>query len=207
MISTRTTDSDSLQCDQGFSICRERLCFKTSQELSGTGHSTYSCAEAETCLDPTQENIRLRQETDSVLKPLLQWKRDGDKPAWSTVAPYGKELKAYWHTWDTIELRDNILFKKRFWDVGNDAEYLFLVPTALRKEVFQQLHEYVTAGHLGRRKTYDKIKKRFYWCNMLKDVTYWCRICPTCGSRKMPYRHAKAPMRQYNVVIRWNVLG
>ena len=44
-----------------------------------------------------------------------------------------------------------------------------------------------------------KIKKRFYWCNMYKDVSYWCRICSTCGSRKMPHRHAKAPMKQYNV--------
>ena len=111
MIITRTTNSDCLQCDQGYSTCHERLCFNTSRELSGSGQSTSSCAEDETCLDLTQENIRLRQETDSVLKPLLQWKRDGDKPAWSTVAPYGKELKAYWHTWDTLELRDNILFK------------------------------------------------------------------------------------------------
>ena len=199
VVSTSTTNSDSLQCEQGYSTCNRKICFNTSQILSGSSESTSSGAEAEVCLDLTQENIRLRQETDSVLKLLLQWKRDGDKPAWSMVAPYGRELKAYWHVWDIIELKDDILFMKRFRDVGNDAEYLFLVLEALRKEVFRQLHECVTAGHLGRRKTYDKIKKRFYWCNMQKDVSYWCRICSTCGSRKMPYRHAKAPMRQYNV--------
>ena len=33
-----------------------------------------------------QENIRLRQEAYSVLKLLLQWKRDGDKTGWSLVA-------------------------------------------------------------------------------------------------------------------------
>ena len=199
VVSTNTTNSDSLQCDQGYSTCNRKICFNTSQILSGSSESTSSGAEAEVCLDLTQENIRLRQESDSVLKRLLQWKRDGDKPAWTMVAPYGRELKAYWHVWDIIELKDDILFMKRFRDVGNDAEYLFLVPEALRKEVFRQLHECVTAGHLGRRKTYDKIKKRFYWCNMQKDFSYWCRICSACGSRKMPYRHAKAPMRQYNV--------
>ena len=31
------------------------------------------------------------------------------------------------------------------------------------------------------------------------DVSYWCRICPTCGSRKLPPRQTKAPIRQYNV--------
>ena len=196
VVGTSTTNSESLQCDQRHSTCNEKICFNTSQILSGSSESTSSGPEAEVCLYLAQENIRLRQETDSVLKRLLQWKRDGDKPAWSMVAPYGTELKAYRHVWDTI---DDILFRKRFRDVGNDAKYLFLVSEALRKEVFRQLHECVTVGHLGRRKTYDKIKKRFYCCNMQKDVSYWCRTCPTCGSRKMLSRHAKAPMRQYNV--------
>ena len=80
-------------------------------------------------------------------------KRDDLKPAWSTVAPLSRELKAYWHEWDTIELKDDILYKKRFRDVGNDAEYLFLMPAVLRKETFRQLHANVTGGHLGRRKT------------------------------------------------------
>ena len=61
------------------------------------------------------------------------------------------------------------------------------------------LNAYITGGHLGRRKTYEKLKKRFYWCNMHHGVSYWCRICPNCGSRKLPPRGAKAPMRQYNV--------
>ena len=44
-----------------------------------------------------------------------------------------------------------------------------------------------------------KLKRRFYWCNMHRDVSYWCRICPTCGSRKLPPRRVKVPMRQNNV--------
>ena len=189
---------DTFQADHRCeSICRS--CFTICQLNSGFGQSTSSCGETRVCLDITQENIRLRQEKDTVLNHLIQWKRDNTKPVWSTVAPLSKELKAYWHEWETIELKDDILYKKRFRDVGNDAEYLFLMPAVLRKEAFRQLHENVTGGHLGRRKTYDKIRKRFYWCCMHKDVSYWCRICSTCGSRKMPHRNAKAPMRQYNV--------
>ena len=120
------------------------------------------------CIDITQDNIRIKQKEDSVLKHLIQWKIDGEKPLWSTVVPYCRELKAYWHEWDTIELKDDLLFKKRFRDVGNDAEHLILMPAVLRKEVFHQLHASVTGGHLGRRKAYDKMRKRFYWCSMYK---------------------------------------
>ena len=198
-MSTSISNSGSLQADQK---CRDstcQLCLNVSQHTSGSGQSTFSCEETEESLDITQENIRLKQEDDTVLTYLLQWKRDGEKPTWSTVAPLCRELKAYWHEWDTIELKDNILYKKRFKDFGNDDDYLFLMPAVLRKEVFRQMHVSITGGHLGRRKTYDKIRKRFYWCNMHKDVSYWCRICSTCGARKMPHRNAKAPMRQYNV--------
>ena len=198
-MSTNTTNSDNLQTDQGYKHSTSKLCLEVSQQTGGSGQSTSSCAETEECLDITQENIRMKQENDAVLKHLLQWKRDDEKPARSTVAPFCRVLKAYWHEWETTELKDNILYKKRIRDIGNDAEYLFLMPNILRKEVFHQLHGNITGGHLGRRKTYDKIRKRFYWCNMHKDVSYWCRICSTCGSRKMPYRKAKEPMRQYNV--------
>ena len=154
---TNSPNSDKLQADHRCenSICKLRL--NVSQLNSGSGQSTSSCGETEVCLDITQENIRLKQEEDTVLNHLLQWKRDDLQPARSTVAPLGRELKAYWHEWDTIELKDDILYKKRFRDVGNDAEYLFLMPAVLRKETFRQLHANITGGHLGRRKTYDKI--------------------------------------------------
>ena len=84
-------------------------------------------------------------------------------------------------------------------DDGTGTDYLYIIPPCLRKELFQHLHTYVTAGHLGRSKTYEKMRQRFCWCNMHRDVSYWCRICPTCGSRKQPPRRAKAPLQQYNV--------
>ncbi|MEW8546534.1 MAG: reverse transcriptase domain-containing protein [Candidatus Thiodiazotropha sp.] len=199
VLSANTSNSDCLQADHGCERKSCKLCLNMSQLYGGSGQSTTSCGETEVCLDITQENIRLKQKEDTVLNHLLLWKQDNEKPVWSTVAPLSRELKAYWHDWEMIELKDEILYKKRFRDVGNDAEYLFLMPAVLRKETFRQLHESTTGGHLGRRKTYDKISKRFYWCGMHKDISYWCRSCTTCGSRKMPHRNAKAPMRQYNV--------
>ena len=82
------------------------------------------------------------------------------------MARLSRELKAYWHEWDTIELKDDILYKKRFRDVGKDADYLFVMPAVLQKETFRQLHANITGGILDRRKNYDKFRKRFYCCCM-----------------------------------------
>ena len=93
MMDTSTSNSDSLQSDQGCKQSTCQLCLNVSQQTDGSGQSTSSCGETEKCYFITQENILLKQEDDNVLKHLLQWKRDGDKPGWSTVAPYNENLK------------------------------------------------------------------------------------------------------------------
>ena len=110
-MSTNTPNSDNLQTDQGYKHSTSKLCLEVSQQTSGSGQSTSSCAETEECLDITQENIRMKQENDAVLKHLLQWKRDDEKPAWVTVVPFCRELKAYWHESETIELKDNFCIR------------------------------------------------------------------------------------------------
>ena len=108
----------------------------------------------------------------------------------------------YWYHWDSLEVKDEILCKKYIRTDGSGNDYKYIMPVTLRKECFMHLHAYITGGHHGRRKTYEKLKKRFYWCNMhhnVSCVSCWCRIYPICGSRKLPPRQEKAPMRQYNV--------
>ena len=165
----------------------------------GNAHVNATTGQNVTSPEISMENIRLEQEKDQTLSLLLQWKKAGIKPDWATVSPYCKELKTYWYQWDSLEIQDEILCKKYIRADGSGNDYMYIIPMTLRKECFMQLHAYITGGHLGRKKTYEKLKQRFYWCNMHRDVSYWCRICPTCGSQKLPPRRAKAPMRQYNV--------
>ncbi|MCG8047960.1 MAG: reverse transcriptase domain-containing protein, partial [Candidatus Thiodiazotropha endolucinida] len=131
--------------------------------------------QTDECPEITKENIRAEQEKDPTLSLLLQWKQGGSKPSWADVAQYCKELKVYWHRWDALVIKEGVLCRKYEWDLGTGADYLYILPQSLRKNAFQQLHAYVTGGHLGRSKTYEKLKKRFYWCNMHRDVSYWCR--------------------------------
>ena len=61
--------------------------------------------------------------------------------------------------------------------------------------VLTQLHDSATAGHLGIRKTLDKVQRRFYWPGQRRDVEDWCRSCSKCKARKLPVRPHHAPMQ------------
>ena len=169
------------------------------QGCSGNARVNATVGQNDTRPEISMEDIRIEQEKDPTLTLILQWKKAGTKPDWATVAPCCKELKVYWYHWDSLEIKDEILCKKYIRANGSGNDYMYIMPVTLRKECFMHLHAYITGEHLSRRKTYEKLKKRFYWCNMHHDVSYWCRICPTCGSRKLPPRRVKAPMRQYKV--------
>ena len=50
-------------------------------------------------------------------------------------------------------MKEDILYKKHFRNIGSDVESLLIMPAVLRKEVFHQLHDNVPGGHLGKTKT------------------------------------------------------
>ena len=62
------------------------------------------------CLTP--ENIKYKQDKQPDIQMIKQWKRDDSKPQWSQVAKYVPELKAYWSSWKSLILMDEVLYKK-----------------------------------------------------------------------------------------------
>ena len=68
-----------------------------------------------------------------------------------------------------------------------------VLPKICRRSILRIAHTLPTAGHLGQKKTAERILKRFYWPTLYKDVADFCRSCDKCQKsthRKVP----KAPM-------------
>jgi len=54
---------------------------------------------------------------------------------------------------------DGIVFKERS---GNEREVRFFAPKSMRDHILYCFHETPFAGHQGRGRTYDLIKRQFY---------------------------------------------
>ena len=137
----------------------------------------------------SQEELRAAQQEDLDLKPLLQWKEAGDnKPPWQMAAPYSKATKAYWMQWESLKVKDGVLY--RLWETpaGDAVVKQLILPKKLRPSVLQQLHCSSTAGHLGVNKTLGRLRERFYWVPCSKDVKAFCKTCDLCASRWSPAR-------------------
>ncbi|UYV67845.1 hypothetical protein LAZ67_5002210, partial [Cordylochernes scorpioides] len=63
-------------------------------------------------------------------------------------------------------------------------QWLLVVPRHLRPEILRNLHDSPTSGHLGFTKTYDRIRKKFYWPGMYRNVRKYVAHCQDCQRRK-----------------------
>ena len=64
---------------------------------------------------------------------------------------------------------------------GNDRlVMLLIVPSGLRRIIFDAYHASGTGGHLGINTTLTVLRLRFLWPDMRSDILKWVRSCATC---------------------------
>ena len=148
----------------------------------------------------SQSDISRAQRNDATIgKIISKMEACKDRPKWEDISMESTSVKTLWAQWKRLELRDDILYRKWEDDSGKHVSWQLVVPTVYRPDVLRELHDAVTAGHLGVNKTLSRVRERFYWPGVGLSVKDWCRKCHQCCARKRPPKSFKAPMKIYNV--------
>ena len=135
---------------------------------------------------------------DSDLKHVIEWLTKGIQPDWGEISHLSECCKFYWVRFDSLEYIDNVLYHI---PENSNEKYQIVVPKKLVGIVLTQLHNSITGGHLGTKKTLSKVKDRYFWYRMSRDTKLWCSVCDVCASRKSPNRKIKAPLQKYIVGV------
>ncbi|GBL92230.1 Transposon Ty3-I Gag-Pol polyprotein [Araneus ventricosus] len=144
--------------------------------------------------------IQKSQLEDPNIKPILEKKlNSADRPSWQEIAPESPATKRYWALWDSLHLKDGVLYRKWESDDGNSCRWQLILPKSKIPEVLRETHDSASGGHFGVMKTLSKTRERFYWDRLRADVEKWCRECHACGARKGPKIRTKGRLQRYNV--------
>ncbi|XP_072036114.1 uncharacterized protein [Amphiura filiformis] len=73
--------------------------------------------------------------------------------------------------------------------------YQLYVPITFVDTVLNNCHDHVLAAHFGFQRTYSKIRQRYFWKGMYRDVDNWVRSCISCSQRKTHRHKVIAPMQ------------
>ena len=84
-----------------------------------------------------------------------------------------------------IRLVDDVLVRQ------TDKQLQLVVPTQLRKRLFDLTHAGPSAVHFGAIRTSVQLKAHYYWVGLNRDVHQWCRQCAQYARTK------GAPLRSH----------
>ena len=143
------------------------------------------------------ETFRQEQANDPIISEVTTWVKDGVRPTMRDISPCGSELKFYWSQFDSLLVMNGLLVRKLI--QKDDEKVQILVPPSMRNEVMIECHSVLTAGHLGRAKTIENVKRRFLWPGMRKDVQIYVQSCDSCAKFKVDGKKRKACLKDFRV--------
>ena len=131
--------------------------------------------------------------------------QDGQRSEWAYAFKnheQGKETANY-------TIRNGLLFRIRLTDgEPGEASLRLCVPKTLREGILKACHDDITAGHLGRTRTYDKVQQRYFWNSLAGDVDRYVRACRECQARKKGvYKKPPGFMELSHVEKPWDRTG
>lgn len=130
------------------------------------------------------------QHESGEFKAVIDHLKGGDAPMITTTsdgtALDSLQLKRYA---DEFVLSSNGALYHYWWPNSHrkrsEMRRQLVIPTAeLQQQVIEQCHDVKHAGHLGITKTLQRVKDRFYWSTMNRDIENYVRSCLECTNRK-----------------------
>ena len=145
---------------------------------------------------PGMSNQQLQdaQKADATIGQILQWMSLGNRPDQNTVSGSTVQVRSLWAQWGQLVLQEGLLYRRWESPDGRQAHLQLIVPLSHTQDVLRALHNDPSSGHLGYHKTVDRVRRRFYWPGLTRDVEEWCKRCDRCGSRKAITPTRRAPL-------------
>ena len=141
--------------------------------------------------------IRHLQRDDAELADLIEYLESGNLPTDETLSRKIVTESCYY------TLIDGLLY---YVNSKLTLSELLVIPQKLRIEILQAFHDDVTAAHFGFQRTYDKIRRRYFWRNMYGDIKRYCKQCLSCATQKRAHESVKVPMISQVVSEPWETV-
>ncbi|GBN90817.1 Retrovirus-related Pol polyprotein from transposon 297 [Araneus ventricosus] len=103
-----------------------------------------------TSVDPWSScEIQKAQLEDPAIRPILEKKLNSkDRPSWQEIAPESPATKRYWALWDSLHLKDGVLYRRWESDDGRSCRWQLILPKSRIPEVLRETHDSASGGHL-----------------------------------------------------------
>ena len=141
----------------------------------------------------SHNDIERFQNEDAIIGDILKLKKErNDAPDKNILKDKDREFIILCQRWENLEIHGDILYRKY---CKNKNQWLqIVVPSRMRKDILQLIHNHKTAANVGQNKVFDRLQRHFYWPGYKADVDRWCSKCKTCEQMNEKLDPKKAPL-------------
>ena len=129
----------------------------------------------------TRNELREHQLRDIELVPIIQHLK-GHQPQ-----PVGtrRDITTYCLSNDGVLLKDTGPSTQKPWEGATHLKPC--IPRTLVPKILRMFHDSVLSGHMGMRRTIQRIEGRMWWSTLRKDVQEYVLSCKVCQRVKAPH--------------------
>jgi hypothetical protein len=167
-----------------------------SQEGDSLGKSLHKDERPPWFESYPSKSLRESQLQDTDLRPILDWLERGEDPSKADLYLSSRNTQLLWLHQSQLKLVDGVLYYH--WVLSQGVSTKLVVPSGLKREVLQYVHDARTGGHPGQRNTLLKCRMSFYWPDMSRDCLLYVKSCSVCNQNKKPSRRQRAAMVNYH---------
>ncbi|KAI4897785.1 hypothetical protein NFI96_003241 [Prochilodus magdalenae] len=145
-----------------------------------------------------KEQLRGLQREDPVVAEILRKQED----------PQGTHSVEEWE--DKFVTCDGLVYYRdteRSCSLHPLSDLKLFVPESLRGLLLKYYHDHPTAGHLGFTKSLARLKMRFFWPKMRKDVKSYVLSCPVCQLTKPSQLKPAGMLVPVHATEPWEIVG
>lgn len=127
-------------------------------------------------------DLKREQKNDASLKRLHDLARDGVV------------------TGSVSFINDKDVLYRKYTDRRGDNHRQVVVPKKMRPKVLKTAHDSPMAGHLGHKKTRERVWQDFFWPGIVGDIKRYCASCDACQRTSPKGRNRRVPMGKMPVI-------
>ena len=137
----------------------------------------------------SRNQIEQLQRDDHLCKAILCWLR-------YDILPNSYELRT-----QVLKTGANARIEDGLVGIIQNGQFQILAPRSLRETLSHLAHDHHLSGHLGVRKTLDRLTT-WFWPEMTQDIKHYISSCVKCNRSNPPGAYTKMPLRTLPQTIR-----
>ena len=134
----------------------------------------------------TRDQMKEKQEEDEDLKEYYaRLATPGStKIQWEDIVFKGEACKYYFGQRYKLRMVEGLLYRAWISMDGMTTWKQLMIPRVLQQDILEQVHKTPTGCHQGFRRTWEFLRRRFFWFEMGKQLRRLIRTCEDCQKKK-----------------------